>query len=154
MNFSTWNEKPVINDAALNNEMLEKILHLLATAHTTKNNAYAPYSRFQVGAALLANNGEVITGVNVENASYGLTICAERTALFKAVSQGYRPGDFTAIAVAASADGSTPCGACREVINEFGPKMVIAFEFDGKVVVTTLSKLLPFNFRLETSLGE
>lgn len=148
MNKSTWNDKPVVNKAALNKEALEKVLQLLDIAHTTKKSAYSPYSGFQVGAAVLANNGEVITGVNVENASYGLTICAERTALFKAASQGYRPGDFTAIAVAASADGFSPCGACREVINEFGSNMVIAFEFDGKIVVTTLTNLLPFNFQL------
>lgn len=121
---------------------------LLAEAHKAKKNAYSKYSNFQVGAAILAKDGATITGCNVENASYGLTMCAERTALFKAVSMGYKPGDFTAIAIAASADNFSPCGACRQVINEFGNDMTVIFEFGGKVVITPLAELLPYTFKL------
>lgn len=121
---------------------------LLAEAHQAKENAYSRYSNFQVGAALLAKNGTVITGCNVENASYGLTMCAERTAVFKAVSMGYKPGDFLAIAIAASADNFSPCGACRQVLNEFGNDMTVIFEFGGKVVAVSLAELLPYTFRL------
>lgn len=127
---------------------VEKYLDLLAVAHKAKENAHSRYSGFKVGAALLAKNGEVITGCNVENASYGLTMCAERTAIFKAVSDGYKPGDFEAIAIAASGDDFSPCGACREVINEFGDDMAVIFEFGGKVIMTKLTELLPFNFKL------
>ena len=123
-------------------------LNLLAEAHKAKRNAYCRYSNFQVGAALLAKDGKIITGCNVENASYGLTMCAERTALFKAVSEGYKPGDFVAIAIAASADDFSPCGACRQVINEFGDDMVVIFDFGGKTVFTTLAEILPYNFKL------
>lgn len=121
---------------------------LLAEAHQAKKNAYSRYSNFQVGAALLAKDGIVITGCNVENASYGLTMCAERTAVFKAVSMGYKPGDFVAIAIAASADNFSPCGACRQVLNEFGDTMVVVFEFGSKVVTVTLADLLPYTFKL------
>lgn len=121
---------------------------LLAEAHKAKKNAYCRYSNFRVGAALLAKDGVVITGCNVENASYDLTICAERTAIFKAVSMGYKPGDFVAIAIAASADNFSPCGACRQVINEFGNDMNVIFEFGGKTVITTLAEMLPYTFKL------
>jgi cytidine deaminase len=123
-------------------------MNLLDAAHKAKASAYSRYSNFQVGAAILAKDGKVIIGCNVENASYGLTMCAERTAIFKAVSEGYRPGDFKAIAIAASADDFSPCGACRQVINEFGDDMAVIFEFGGKVVLTTLAAILPFNFKL------
>lgn len=129
-------------------EQLDRYQALLADAHKAKENAYCRYSGFQVGAAILAKDGTVITGCNVENASYGLTMCAERTAIFKAVSMGYKPGDFEAIAIAASGDDFSPCGACRQVINEFGDDMVVIFEFGGETVVTTLAALLPYNFKL------
>jgi len=121
---------------------------LLADAHNAKEKAYCRYSGFKVGAALLAKDGTIITGCNVENASYGLTICAERSAIVKAVSMGYRPGDFVAIAIAASSPDFSPCGACREVINEFGDDMAVVFEFRGETVVSQLKELLPFNFKL------
>ena len=101
-----------------------------------------------MGAAVLAKDGNIIKGCNVENASYGLTMCAERTALFKATSEGYKPGDFDAIAIAASADDFSPCGACRQVINEFGDDMVVIFEFGGETVINTLAGILPYNFKL------
>ena len=77
-----------------------------------------------------------------------LTMCAERTAIFKAVSMGYKPGDFLAIAIAASADNFSPCGACRQVINEFGSRMQVIFGFGGKVVVVQMADLLPYSFAL------
>ncbi|RQW83931.1 MAG: cytidine deaminase [Geobacter sp.] len=126
----------------------ERYLDLLKAAHKVKENAYSRYSGFKVGAALLAQDGTVFTGCNVENASYGLTMCAERSAIFKAVSEGYKPGDFEAIAIAASAENFSPCGACREVINEFGEDMVIIFEFEGKLIITKLKEILPYNFKL------
>lgn len=127
----------------------EKIyLELLDLAHDAKEKAHCCYSGFQVGAALLAKNGVIIQGCNVENASYGLTMCAERTAVFKAVSEGFRPGDFEAIAIAASGDNFSPCGACREVLNEFGDDIIVIFEFDGKVVFSCLRELLPYNFKI------
>lgn len=123
-------------------------LSLLTTAHKAKEEAYSPYSSYKVGAALLTKDGTIISGCNVENASYGLTMCAERTAIFTAISQGYKPGDFEAIAVAASRDDFSPCGACRQVINEFGDQMTVVFEFKDKIIITNLKDILPFNFIL------
>lgn len=98
---------------------------LLERARSARAHAYAPYSRFSVGAALLAADGRVFTGCNVENASYGLGNCAERVAIGKAVSEGAR--EFTAIAVTGPEDteACTPCGACRQVLSEFGPEMPV-----------------------------
>jgi len=140
--------KPIQNKSNATPERLERYILLLTDAHKAKENAYCRYSNFQVGAAVLAKDGNVITGCNVENASYGLTMCAERTALFKATSEGYKPGEFEAIAIAASADDFSPCGACRQVINEFGDDMVVIFEFGGETIVTTLAGILPYNFKL------
>ena len=137
-----------INTVQPTDQQQSAYLNLLTEAHKAKGNAYCRYSNFQVGAAVLAKDGKIITGCNVENASYGLTMCAERTALFKAVSEGYKPGDFVAIAIAASADDFSPCGACRQVISEFGDDMVLIFEFGGKTVITTLAEILPYNFKL------
>jgi len=142
------NTKPMKNVSNSSPEQMERYLELLADAHKAKDNAYCHYSNFQVGAAVLAKDGKVITGCNVENASYGLTMCAERTAIFKSVSLGYKPGDFEAIAIAASADDFSPCGACRQVLSEFGDDMVVIFEFGGETVITTLADILPYNFKL------
>ena len=102
---------------------------LIALAAGVRRKAYAPYSHYPVGAALFTASGKVYTGCNVENASYGLSICAERTAAFKAVSEGER--EFVAIAVVTE-NGSAPCGACRQVLNEFGPDMrVLAVAASG-----------------------
>ena len=123
---------------------------LLDTAREARARAYAPYSRFPVGAALLAGDGTVFTGCNVENASYGLTNCAERTAVFKAVSEGRT--EFRAIAVVGPQDDlpCAPCGACRQVLFEFGPEMVLvtpAGPHDpGGAVTTTVGALLPGAF--------
>jgi cytidine deaminase len=104
--------------------------------------AYAPYSNFNVGAALLLRNAEVVTGVNVENASYPLGMCAERCALGRAVAEGARPGDVEALAVTAS-----PCGGCRQWLLEFGVDRVV-FMHDGDLLVRAPADLLPDSFVL------
>ncbi len=110
--------------------------------------AYAPYSGFQVGAALLTDTGEVFTGVNVENASFGATICAERTAFVKAVSEGYR--SFRAIAVASSGGEAYPCGICRQFMFEFGDDLDIITSVTGEELhVAKITELLTHGFRLE-----
>ena len=118
---------------------------LLEMARQARNNAYVPYSRFPVGAALLTEDGRVYYGCNIENASYGLTCCAERTAIFKAVSEGV--SRFAAIAVVADVDGPvSPCGACRQVMAEFAPMRVILGNMKDDVQVTTVEGLLPGAF--------
>lgn len=120
---------------------------LLAQSKIARENAYVPYSKFPVGAALLAEDGTVFHGCNVENASYGLTNCAERTAIFKAVSQGVK--NFKAIAIVADTEGPcAPCGACRQVIAEFcdGDMPVYLTNLKGDVLETTVKELLPGAF--------
>ena len=117
------------------NELLEK-------ARIAQKNSYSPYSKFSVGTALLTKNGEIFTGCNIENVSYGLSICAERTALFKAVSDGHQ--EFIAMAISTSSNKPTfPCGACRQVISEFG-NIEIYLENDEKTY--SVFDLLPFSF--------
>ena len=106
--------------------------------------AYAPYSGYCVGAALLGKNGKVYTGCNVENAAYGNTLCAERTALCKAVSEGAR--EFTAIAIASRGSAPFPCGACRQSLYEFAPGLRVLVTWDGNVREAMLSDLLPEGF--------
>ncbi len=120
---------------------------LVQAAMEARERAYAPYSAFKVGAALLTRSGKVYTGSNVENASYGLTVCAERVAVFSAVSAGER--EFCAIAIA-SQNGVSPCGACRQVLREFGPdlRMIIA-DAQGRRRERTLAELLPDDFKPE-----
>lgn len=113
---------------------------------TTKN-AYVPYSHFPVGAVLVAKNGQVFTGVNVENASFGLTNCAERTAIFKAVSEGFL--DFEELIVYGETEKPiSPCGACRQVMAEFFKKdlPVTLVAKDKSTVVMTVKELLPYSF--------
>ena len=118
---------------------------LIRLAREARQRAYAPYSQFEVGAALLGVSGHVYTGCNVENISYGLTICAERVALFKAVSEGER--EFQAIAVV-TANGVSPCGACRQALSEFGLDMeIIISRSDGDWhEVYSLRDMLPRSF--------
>lgn len=106
--------------------------------------SYCPYSRYAVGAALLCEDGRVFTGCNVENAAYGNTLCAERTALCKAVSEGARK--FTAIAIASRGSAPFPCGACRQSLYEFAPDLRVMVTWDGNVRKTTLRQLLPEGF--------
>ncbi len=117
---------------------------LVAAATAVRARAYAPYSRFSVGAALRARDGMIYAGCNVENASYGLTICAERNAVAQAVAMGAR--EFDAVAVATE-NGVTPCGACRQVLAEFNPQMaVILVDAAGNQRVYSLADLLPGAF--------
>ena len=118
---------------------------LVQAALAGAKNAYIPYSNYRVGAALLSANGEVISGCNVENAGYSPTICAERTAFVKAISDGHQ--QFAAIAVVSRGAGS-PCGVCRQFMFEFAPDMrVILADLDGNIhLVTTLAELLPHGF--------
>jgi cytidine deaminase len=119
---------------------------LVASALTARTHAYAKYSKYAVGAALLADSGKIYTGVNVENASYPLSMCAERTAIFKAVSEGERT--FKAIVIA-SDNGGSPCGGCRQVLSEFGLDIqVITVDRDGQIILDTrVQDLLPSAFR-------
>lgn len=119
---------------------------LLARAVAARANAYAPYSQFAVGAALLAADGHIVTGANVENASYGLSMCAERVAIFRAVADGTTA--FTAIAIAGPEDIATlPCGACRQVLYEFAPDLaVIVAGEDEPSRTIALEALLPEAF--------
>jgi cytidine deaminase len=117
---------------------------LVAQAIQAQKRAYAPYSHFAVGAALLGKSGRVYTGCNVENASYSMTICAERTAVVKAVSEGER--EFEALAVVTD-NGVAPCGACRQVLAEFGPEMRVLIATPQSLVSEcTVSDLLPGAF--------
>lgn len=119
---------------------------LIAAARQAREHAHAPFSEFRVGAAVRTKSGRTFGGCNVENASYGLTICAERVAIFKAISEGER--EFEAIAVVTDADALTPpCGACRQIIWEFcGDVPVILANLKGKVERESSSKLLPRPF--------
>jgi cytidine deaminase len=120
---------------------------LLEMANDVRKNAYCPYSRFPVGAALLCLDGTVFTGVNVENAVNGLSICAERSAIFAAISQGHH--DFVKLAVVCEADHCQPCGACRQVIYEHAPNIVILMgNTNGEFKPTTIQELLPEPFSL------
>jgi len=121
---------------------------LVALAQEARKVAYAPYSRYSVGAALLTASGQVYTGCNVENAVYPLCLCAERTAVVKAVSEGQR--EFDAIAIA-TRNGGSPCGACRQVLREFAPHIRILLADDaGNVRQFTLDQLLPESFGPES----
>jgi len=121
---------------------------LIAAAKEARERAHAPYSEFRVGAALQTKVGRVFTGCNVENATYGLTVCAERVAIFKAISEGARVREFEAIAVVADTDELTPpCGACRQIIWEFcGDIEIILANLKGKVEVVRTPALLPRPF--------
>ncbi len=120
---------------------------LFAAARAARERSYAPYSQFTVGAALACEDGSVITAANVENASYGLSMCAERSAVFAALAQG--KSAFAAIAVAGN-DGATvpPCGACRQVLVEFAPRLRVLYQAGDSYETATLAELLPVTFVL------
>ena len=121
---------------------------LLEIARNSAKNSYAPYSNIHVGAALLTEDGKIFTGTNVENSSYGLSICAERVAVFNAVSNGYRRFKKIAI-ITLEGKGIMPCGACRQVLAEFSDNIeVVTLDKDGNVVKFKLNDLLPHAFRL------
>jgi cytidine deaminase len=121
-------------------------LELYERARRVSGNAYVPHSSFPVGAALQTADGSVFAGVNVENDSFGLTCCAERTAVFTAVTAGHTA--FTAIAVHGTASSVPPCGACRQVLSQFADGLVVIFPRDGGLVAAELDELLPVQFEL------
>lgn len=121
----------------------ERALHAQATAAADR--AYVPYSGFRVGAALQCADGAVVTGCNVENASYGLTVCAERTACVRAIAEGHGTS-FQAIAIHVDGPDGQPCGACRQFLLEFAPAMPVVFQSAGELVVATPAELLPAGF--------
>jgi cytidine deaminase len=123
---------------------------LIKAAMDVRQRAYAKYSNFLVGAAILATDGRIFSGCNVENASYGLTICAERAAVFGAVAAGARKFELLAIA---TSGGASPCGACRQVLAEFAPELpvlLIDVNRPGTVIETNIRELLPGAFSLAT----
>ena len=123
----------------------KEIQRLINRAIVARETSYSPYSHFGVGAALLCEDGRIYEGCNIENASYGLTNCAERTAIFKAVSEGQTK--FKALAVVADTEGPcAPCGACRQVISEFEIPRIIMANLRGDYTVVELEGLLPFRF--------
>lgn len=127
-------------------------MELVQAALAVRQRAYAPYSHYLVGAAVLTSDGTVVVGCNVENASYPATICAERVALTAAVAQGYR--NFTALAVA-TLNGGTPCGICRQVMAELGPTMTVYIsDATGKFHTTSVAELLPGAFRGDSLVTE
>lgn len=128
----------------------KEVLDMYASAATAMELAYAPYSQFRVGAALLLNDGRVVSGCNVENGSFGATICAERTAIFKAVSEGDK--DFRALTIIANYEKPIPpCGMCRQVLCEFGgEKVVVMTNTSGDCTIATFDEILPYQFALES----
>lgn len=123
----------------------QHIQKLIDRATVAREKSYSPYSHFGVGAALLCEDGTIYEGCNIENASYGLTNCAERTAIFKAVSEGHKK--FKALAVVADTEGPcSPCGACRQVISEFDIPHIIMANLKGEYRLVELDELLPFRF--------
>ena len=122
---------------------------MLSSARAAFKNAHAPYSNFRVGSTILTEQGNLYSGCNVENASYGLTICAERNAIFAAVAAEGTGMRIKAVAVATEKDGPcAPCGACRQVIFEFGPDAVVLFKGQSGTEQMAITKLLPEGFRL------
>ena len=122
-----------------------EIQKLMDCAIKAREKAYSPYSHFAVGAALLCEDGTLYEGCNIENVSYGLTNCAERTAIFKAVSEGHIK--FKALAVVADTEGPcAPCGACRQVMAEFKIPLIIMGNLMGNIKIVTIEELLPFSF--------
>jgi cytidine deaminase len=123
-----------------------KLDPLIALAKTAREKAFAPFSHFQVGAALETEDGTLIPGCNVESASYGLTMCAERVALFRAISDGYRCFNRVAV-VTGTRTPTPPCGACRQLLWEFAPEAeVLLANLSGKVVRYTVRELMPLGF--------
>ena len=118
---------------------------LIMAARQAREKAYAPYSQFKVGAAVLGENGRIYSGCNIENASYGLTNCAERTAIFKAVSAGERALSLLAV-VADTIRPVAPCGACRQVMAEFSIQRIVLCNLNGDRIEMTMNELLPMSF--------
>ena len=137
-------EEKILAEVGLQREPAVSDEELLAMAREAMTHSYSPYSGFRVGAALLAASGKVYQGCNIENASFGATNCAERTAVFKAVYEGER--EFTTIAIAAEGAAPWPCGICRQVLYEFAPGIRVIVTWDGQTAQAMLSELLPYGF--------
>jgi cytidine deaminase len=118
-------------------------------ARIAADRAYVPYSNFRVGAALRTADGSLVTGCNVENAAYSMTICAERTAVVRAVAEGVDPRGIDLVAVHVDGPDGSPCGACRQVLVEFMPNATVLFKQDGELVASTVAGLLPGAFTPE-----
>ena len=127
---------------------VEKVERVYKLAREASSTSYSPYSGFPVGAAVLTRSGKVYRGANVENASYGLTICAERVAIHNAITAGDREIEIVAI-YAEKGQSSSPCGACRQVIAEFGKDILVAYREGAELLVTTVASLLPSSFEYE-----
>ena len=123
---------------------------LLRSARKVLKNAYAPFSKFRVGAAILTSKGEIFLGCNVENSSYGLTNCAERTAVFSAIAKLGPELEIRAVAVTNDRGAPcSPCGACRQVIYEFGPRAIVFYQGEKSPKQSLITDLLPEGFRLK-----
>lgn len=151
MGYDHMNEADKKEMRAMEDKVMEKLGvsrvtdgELIEKAREAMQFAYVPYSHYRVGAALLCKDGRIFTGCNIENGSYGATNCAERTALFKAVSEGAR--EFCAIAITAEKSAPWPCGICRQALNEFAPDIRVIVSWQGQVEEATLPQLLPHGF--------
>lgn len=137
-------------NSAKKNVSVKQNQRLLAAARKAMKHAYAPYSQFKVGAAMVTSKGKVFSGCNVENASYGLSNCAERTAIFAAIAESGPELDIRAIAVVNDQGvPCSPCGACRQVIYEFGPNATVYFQSSTGWRESHITRLLPEGFRLK-----
>ena len=135
------------DDVKKTDKMIKK---MFKKALKTRENAYVPFSKFKVGAAVLTKSGDIFTGCNVENSSFGLTVCAERVAMFTAAAAGVRPGEITMLLVVADTeDVTSPCGACRQVMAEFEIPAIVMANVHGDMRVVKLEELLPFSFKAE-----
>ena len=154
MNDQDKEQMRAMEEKALNAAGVARVTdeELIALAHQAMKNAYTPYSKFNVGACLLSKDGRTFTGCNIENASYGGTNCAERTALFKAISEGAR--EFTIIAIATEKALAWPCGICRQVLNEFAPDLRIITVCGEQRGEKTLPQLLPLAFGPNNGTGD
>lgn len=154
MNDNDKEQMRKMEEKALNSAGIARVTddELVALAKEALKNSYSPYSKYRVGACLLAKDGRTFTGCNVENASYGGTNCAERTALFKAISEGAR--EFVAIAVAAEKSLPWPCGICRQVLNEFAPDLRVIAACGDERGELLLSQLLPHSFGPSSGTGD
>ena len=130
---------------------MDKYQEIIDLAFKARENAYAPYSNFKVGACILCKDGTTFLGANIENASFGATNCAERSAVFAAYSNGYRRGDFEALAIVTDADNITaPCGICRQVLNELiGKDLPVILSNGRQTIETNIGELLPMSFDRE-----
>ena len=130
---------------------MDKYQEIIDLAFKARENAYAPYSNFKVGACILCKDGTTFLGANIENASFGATNCAERSAVFAAYSNGYQLGDFEALAIVTEADNITaPCGICRQVLNELiGKDLPVILSNGRQTIETNIGELLPMSFDRE-----